>query len=254
VTEGAFPSYPPGLWRRIVLQPGDGWIAGALEDDMHRFHLRIDHAGGIISAARAEAVRHPWTACPGAAPHIAAELVGAALEDVARRDATLHCTHLYDLAVLVAAHAGDTEPTWFDIHVADRAGTRTTATLAKDGVERLRWQLDGTMIVGPGEFAGRDIKRVSQWKHEYGQDIVEQAPLLRRVVFISGGRAFDPPPDLPYASQQGPARIGVCFNFQLPRAEASVRRNPWHHDFSAGGPEPLAGFDPVSAFAAMAPA
>ena len=139
----AFPTFPPGLWRRIVLQPGpgskgDGWIGGALEDDMHRFHIRLDHAEGRVTAVHATAVRHPWSACPGATGFIARELTGQLLADVGRRDPAQHCTHLYDLAILAAAHAGDTRPTRFDMTVADRVDGRTTATLRGNGAELWR--------------------------------------------------------------------------------------------------------------------
>ena len=46
--QSAFPQFPPGFWRRIVLHPGQGWIGGAVEDDMHHFRLRFDHADGVI--------------------------------------------------------------------------------------------------------------------------------------------------------------------------------------------------------------
>ena len=55
--------------------------------------------------------------------------------------------------------------------------------------------------------------------------------MLRRAVFISGGRQFDPPPGLT-AAGQGPARQGVCFNYQLPQAETSTRTPDWRTDFS----------------------
>src|SRR5258706_725743 len=164
--QSSYPSWPPGLWRRIVLQPGPGWIGGALEDDMHRFHLRFDHDGARILAARAEALRHPWSACPGAAPHIAGELTDELLADVAARDPAQHCTHLYDLAVVLAAHANDTVPTRFAMRVADRVGERTIAAMTENGAEVLRWQLAGTTISGSGDHAGRDLRKLSAWKQE----------------------------------------------------------------------------------------
>ncbi len=248
-----FPAWPPGLWRRIVLQPGrDGhsrWIGGALEDDMHRFHMRFDHADGRIVAVKAEALRHPWSACPGAAPHIAGELPGALLTEVAARDPALHCTHLYDLAVVMAAHAGDAKPTRFDMRVADRVDDRTTAVLERNGVERMRWQLDSTAIAG-GTFAGRDLRQLSKWKRELPAEEAELATILRRAVFVSGGRQFMPVSDR--ASDQGSFRAGVCFNYQPEQAAHSVRRKDWRTDFSESGVEPLGTFDPANAFAAMA--
>ncbi len=247
--EASYPAWPPGIWRRIVLQPGPGWIGGALEDDVHRFHMRIDHAGGRITAVRAEALRHPWSACPGATSHIASELAGELLSDTARRDPLQHCTHLYDLAVVLAAHTEDTAPRQFDLKVADRIGERTAAMLLEDGIEQMHWQIEGTSITGPAPYAGLNLKQLSHWKQELPLPIAEQATMLRRAVFISGARQFDPPPGLK-AIDQGPQRMGACYNYQMPQAGKSTRTPDWLRDFSDGD-EPLAGFEAVKAFAAM---
>ena len=224
--ESRFPTFPPGLWRRIIIQPGrsgsQAWIGGALEDDMHRFHMRFDHDGTRIIRAHAAALRHPWSACPGAAPHIAHELTGVLLADVAARDPALHCTHLYDLAVVLAAHAHDIAPTEFDMRVADRVDERATATMHEDGEQVLRWQLAGTAIVGDGDHAGLDLRKLSAWKLDLPWREAERATMLRRAVFISGGRQFSVPPT-ETAADQGPMRMGVCFNYQLPQAASSTR-------------------------------
>jgi hypothetical protein len=243
---GIHPEFPPGLWRRIVLQPGPSYIGGALEDDMHRFHLRIDHAGGRIVAVAARALRHPWSACPGATEFIATELTGELLEDVARRDPYQHCTHLFDLAVLAAAHADDGDPTCFDMRVADRVEQRTTATLAENGIEQLRWRLDGTKIAG----TDRDLRQLSQWKRELPPHEAEWAMLLRRAVFVSGARQYRAP-SLEQTAALNEGRMGVCFNYQLPQAEHSTRTPNWHRDFSESGREPLEGLDPQAEFEAI---
>ncbi len=252
-SNGSFPSFPPGLWRRILLQPGPGWIGAALEDDMHRFHLRIDHDGERILGVNAKALRHPWTACPGAAPHLSGELPGSLLADVVRRDPGQHCTHLLDLAILCAAHARDAQPTRFDITVADRVEDRTTATLAENGEEAMRWQLEGTVIAGPEHLAGLELRKLSEWRKGLPPRDAERAGMLRRAVFISGGRAFVPPPAL-RAADMGQQRMGACYNYQLPQARDSTRTPDWRQDFSMPGKVPLAGFDPARDFAAMAPA
>ena len=248
-TRAPFPTFPPGLWRRIMLQPGPGWIGGALEDDMHCFHIRLDHDGERITKVVARAVRTPWSACPGAAAFITKELTGELLSEVATRDPTQHCTHLLDLAILAAAHAHDTEPSTFDMRVADRVEGRTTATLGENGVERLRWQLQDTIIEGPGRFAGLDIKRVSKWKHDFPPPEAEWSTLLRRAIFISGARVYEPPVGKP-AADMGPTRMGVCFNYQLPQAAESMPLFE-RREFSMSEHEPLEGFDPEAAFNAL---
>ena len=250
-TTRTFPTFPPGLHRRIVLQPGDGWIGGALEDDMHRFHIRLDHAGGRVTRVSARAVRHPWSACPGATGFIARELTGELLADVGKRDPAQHCTHLYDLAILAAAHAGDTGPTRFDMTVADRVEGRTTASLAQDGTERLRWQLDGTAITEGSAHAGLDLRQLSKWKRELPPHEAEWATLLRRAIFVSGARQYIAP-SAEQTAAMNEGRMGVCFNYQMPQAEGSTRTPGWHRDFSQSGHEPLENLDPQREFASMA--
>jgi hypothetical protein len=241
--------WPPGIWRRIIIWPQRGWIGGALEDDVHRFHMRIDHDGGRITGVQAQALRHPWSACPGAAPHIAGELTGEWLADTAKRDPLKHCTHLYDLAVVLAAHAEDSAPTQFDLRVADRTDDRTQAVLLENGSEAMRWQLEGTEITGPAPFAGLDLRRLSSWKQDLPARQAERATMLRRAVFISGARLFNPPPGL-LAADQGSQRMGACFNYQMPQAAQSTRMPDWLRNWQ-GSDEPLGGFDPETAFAAM---
>jgi hypothetical protein len=229
-----------------MLQPGDGWIGGALEDDVHRFHIRLDHAEGRIAAVAAKAVRHPWSACPGAAGFLSGQLTGELLADVGRRDPAQHCTHLYDLAILAAVHAGDTRPTRFDMRVADRVEGRTTATLAENDVERLRWRLDGTVI----NATGQDLRQLSKWKRDLPAREAEWTMLLRRAVFVSGARQYRVP-SLAETAAMNVGRMGVCFNYQLPQAEGSTRTPNWHRDFSESGCEPLQGLDPEAEFRAI---
>ena len=245
-----FPSWPPGLWRRILLQPGSGWIGAALEDDAHRFHLRIEHQDGRIARASAKGVRIPWTGCSGAPDFIAGELTGVLLADVAGRDPAQHCTHLLDLAIVAAAHADDSELTIYDMQVADRVEDRTTATLFENGEPRLQWQLRDTAIEAPEPFAGLDLRQLSSWKQDFPTREAEWSTLLRRAVFISGLRRFAPPVG-ERAADMGLMRRGACFNYQMPQVENSTSIME-RRDFSVGRHEPLEGFEPQTVFGAMA--
>lgn len=236
-----FPTYPTGFHRRIAVHPAQGWIGGALEDDMHHFLLRLDHDGARVTGVAARALRHPWTGCAGAPGHIAASLAGKPLAEIAAQDPSAFCTHLIDLAVLLAAHAGDTAPTLFAMTVADRVEGRSTAVLTQDGAERLTWRLEGTVLCPPGAHAGCDLRQLSRWKHDLAPAEAEHATLLRRAVFVSGARAYSPPPGTLTATDS-PGRMGVCFNYQLPQAETSTRNPDWHTDFSESERVPLHGF------------
>jgi hypothetical protein len=163
----------------------------------------------------------------------------------------LHCTHLYDLAVVLAAHANDTAPSLFDMRVADRVDERSTATMLENGEQVLLWQLEGTAIVGNGDHKGRDLRKLSSWKQDLPWREAERATMLRRAVFISGGRQFTVPPT-ETAADQGPMRMGVCFNYQLPQAASSTRTPGWLSDFSVPGREPLAGLDAAAVLGALA--
>ena len=247
--DAVFPTWPPGLWRRIVLTPEPGAISGALEDDVHRFHLRLEHSGGIITGVSARSVRIPMTGCPGASTFIAERLTGRTLAQVAAEDSRAHCTHLYDLAVLCATHAGDWQererPLRYDFKVADRISERTVATAELDGRQVLLWHLEGTTIVGPDEWAGRELKALSRWKDELSPEVAEWAGLLRRAILVSGVRSFF---DASEPASTRTHRMGACFNYQLPVAETSYRHPNWQRDWSMSDEAPLGDYDPARAF------
>jgi len=173
-----------------VLYPEAGRIEGAIEDDMHHFRIRFDHADGVIIGVEASAVRHPWTGCGGAAGHVVERMMGERLADIARRDPTEHCTHMSDLAVLMAAQAHESEPSTFDMQVGDKVEGRSTATLSRNGKERLRLLLDGTVTAAPEAWAGRDLKQVSKWKADLDPETAELMVMLRRAVYVSSARGY----------------------------------------------------------------
>jgi hypothetical protein len=232
-----------------VLHPGQGWIGGAVEDDMHHFRLRFDHADGVIVAARSSAVRHPWTGCGGAPGHIVERLTGERLDAVAQRSPVEHCTHLFDLAVLMAAHAGDSEASVFDMKVADLVEGRTTATLARNGVEQLRLSLEGTIIAAPEPYVGLDLKKVSHWRQDFDPETAELLTILRRAVYVSGARRYKMRPGI--EGPQSPlARHAPCYNYRSPVVE-ETRSLYEVRDFSTGGLEPLQSLDPKHDFAVL---
>ena len=249
--ESTYPQFPPGFWRRVVLHPDKGWIGGAIEDDMHHFRIRFDHSDGVIVAARSSALRHPWTGCGGAPGHIVERLTGDSLAEVAGRDPKEHCTHLFDLAVLMAAHAGDTAPLVFDMRVADAADGRTTATLHCNGEERLRLNLDGTVIAAPEPYAGLDLKQVSRWKHNLDAETAELMVMLRRAVYVSSARQYmGKMPAGMHGAQSPLARHAPCYNYRAPVVEETISLYETQ-DFSESGLEPLESLDPLRDFAAL---
>lgn len=241
-----FPRFPPGFWRRIELHPYPGLVIAGLEDDVHRFLLRIRHRNSRIAAVDVRADRYPWSSCPGAGDFLTRQLVGRSLDDVAGLNPAEQCTHMHDLAILGAVHADGEAPVRFDLQVADRVEQRTRADLLENGVRALSWDLNGTQIEGPIEWAGKDLRKLSAWKRELTPRDAIRATILRRAVFVSGVRrqpAVDP---TERAADRGPERLGACYTYQLPRALDAVRVLDDRKDFSLSGTEPLQDFDPES--------
>jgi hypothetical protein len=235
----------PGLWRRIALWPQPGLIVGGLEDDVHRFIIRMTHQDGKITGFTSAAERFPWSTCGGAADFIDSELIGKSLADIARLDRPQHCTHLYELAVLCAGRAHDTQPSQFDLQVLDRVEDRTLATAYENGRKVLEWNLHGTVLEAPEELKGRDMRQFRHWMPALAPELQTPATLLRRAIFVSGSRRQNDTL-AKRASDRPPERMGVCYTYQMPRAEDAVQKPIWRIDFSHSADGPLQGFDPES--------
>lgn len=236
--------FPPGFWRRIALHPMPGQVVGGLEDDVHRFMVRLDHRDGIITGAKAWAERFPWSTCPGAAPFLVEHLVGQGLSAVAAIDPYIHCTHLFELAVLCAAHAVDDAPTIFDLKVGDRptSADRTIAILEENEEVVLCLPIHGSVIEGAGEWAGRDFRKLSVWRKDLSPGMAERAMMLRRATQVSGARRQ---PIFTVLAGERTERMGACFTYQMPRAMDAVHGATPRIDFSATREGPLYGFDPA---------
>jgi hypothetical protein len=237
--------HSPGFWRRIKLHPAAGLMRAGLEDDFHRFLLQLTHADGTITGLEARAERYPWSTCPDAGRFLAEQAIGKPLAVVASFDPHSHCTHLFELLVVCAAHALDPQPIQFDMRVPDRQHNRTCATVSENHSVVLCWETNGTLIEGPGEWAGRDLRQFSSWKGSLSPVVAERAMLLRRALHISNGRASRALV-IERAADLGPARMGACFTYQMPRALDAFRSPDWTRDFSRSGIEPLHDFNSQS--------
>src|SRR5262245_33822255 len=64
---GGIPVGDSGYRRRIHLVSTDNaTVVANLEDDFHRFRVTLEHDGSVVRSLRGEAIRYPWSACPGA--------------------------------------------------------------------------------------------------------------------------------------------------------------------------------------------
>jgi hypothetical protein len=229
----------PGFRRRFRVTPGKDWVKTEVEDDYHCMSLTLRHENGTVTAVEPAMQRAPWTTCPGAVEQLQQTFTGVALKDfVARGEKTANCTHLHDLALLGAAHAGDAQTLVYDILVSDPVEGRCRAELRRDGATALAWTHAGFKLLDPPELAGQSFEQLGAWIKTLDAAGQEAARLLRWGSILAHGRSR--PMD-----QQSDARrlpVGSCYTFQPQRA-AQARRIVAVRDFSRGGPQPL---DPIN--------
>lgn len=238
------------LIRRIGIATRDGEARAAVEDDFHHFRVSILHDGACVAGAQAQAPRRPWTACALAADRLT-ELIGMELSPrasavMAHTEQRLQCTHMFDIAGLaIAAAARGIATRRYEAVVPDRIGRKSEPVLTRDGVEVMRWKLDGAIITAPALFAGVGVHAgFSQWVDTHlSLDDAEAALVLRRAVFISGGRGRDLD-----SAIHAPAR-GGCFVQQPERAESVKRMIGSTFDFTDRPGALLADDQPWLAFA-----
>lgn len=226
----------PGCRRRVLVEPEPGRVRASVEDDFHHFIVEIEHRDGVIIDVKTQAPRYPWTTCPEAGRLLADKLCGLDLDAAAALpDPLSHCTHLYDLALIAAAHATEVRPTTFSAFVGDAVDGRRTTELRRDGAIVLDWPLEGDVIAGASALAGRNLRQMRDWLPAEPPEIQEAARILRRTIFIAGGRGL-PLDDLGDATF---GRMGACFTFHPERASSARRMRGSVRDFTYSGRAPL---------------
>jgi len=227
----------PGFRRRIRVVPGPGRVASDLEDDYHCMGIVLHHADGIATQVEAVMHRVPWTTCPGAPAIVERTFTGAPLDRFVRQGAKLsNCTHLYDLALLAAAHAGASGPVQYDILVCDPVDGIVRAELRLNGATMLEWVLDQGLFQVPAAMAGLRPDQISPWVAALDADQQEAARLLRWGIMLAHGRvmAFEK------RSDKSRLPLGQCYTFQPQNAPDAKYVTGTVRDFSGGGVEPLA--------------
>lgn len=190
-----------GCYRRLIdLQAWDDHtVVGWLEDDLHHFGLTLIHDGQGVTGIRGAALRHPWTTCPGALGPIT-DLIGKPLlarsSDVGQQiEMRAQCTHLFDLAGLLSAHAfhGRLHRRYHaTVQVVGddkRHSEHRRAQLWQDDELVMSWELAGGVIQSPPRHKGHSMERgFRPWTESLAVEEAEQAGVLRRAVFVSGAR------------------------------------------------------------------
>jgi len=239
---------PPGYRRRIRITPGNfdgerGHATAALEDDMHCMVVRIDHDGSHVTAVHPHTERAPWNVCPAAAQTLVETFTGLPLAAAtAPRAKWSNCTHLYDLAALAAAHAGDAAPTVYDIASSDEIDGVVTNEVRRDGVLVHRWTMNGFALLTPPAIAGIELTKLRDWIATLPPAEAEAARLLQWASLVAHGRQMTNWET--FAPEEMPPN---CFAFRPEASREHIVRIGIRHDFSrdegASGIEPLDHFD-----------
>lgn len=224
----------PGFRRRFRIVPGPGSVSAAVEDDFHCMAVTLRHDGTTILAAEGRTIRAPWSTCPGAEQVLSDTFAGASLAAAARRGIKQeNCTHLYDLVVLAAAHAGEGEPLVYDVLVADPLDGEGSAEIRRNGSPVLRWGLAGMDLTEPAELAGVSLFALRDWIAKQAEERREAAKILQWACLIAHGR------QIALAEQSDATRMPPnCYTFQPDMARRAARIGEIV-DFSRGARQPL---------------
>ncbi|MBV2151131.1 DUF2889 domain-containing protein [Sphingobium sp. AS12] len=228
----------PGFRRRVRVTPAPGQVIAALEDDYHCMAVTLRHDDGIVTSVESVMERVPWTTCPGAPAVLAATFTGIALADIpARGEKKANCTHLHDLTVLAAAHAGETNTIIYDIVTCDPIDGLATAEIRRDAMPLLQVAHRNHVMEAPIAIAGLSIMKLRDWIEGLDGPHREAAKLLQWGAILANGRL------IPMERQSTASRVPPnCFTFQPDNAAKAIRVGKVI-DFTAAPLTPLDHFD-----------
>jgi hypothetical protein len=225
----------PGFRRRFRVTPRAGSACAELEDDFHCMSVTLEHQDGVITGVRADQDRAPWSTCPGAIAQLMQSFNAASLADLPRSQDVkrINCTHLYDLALLAAAHVHDPAPFTYDVLVSDPAAQRRLIELRRNGATVMQWVEDNEQLAWPAEVAGLTLFNMNDWIRSLDPERQEYARVLRWAARIAGGRL------IPLDQQSDASKLALsCYSFQ-PHIRPLARRVGEIRDFSTGPARPL---------------
>lgn len=223
---------PWGSYRRAVRIAADGnCVRTAMEDDVHHFRLTLHHDGKVVQKVEAEAIRTPWSICPGALEVLQA-LVGMTLEQVIAlpsQQRAQQCMHLFDLAILAARYAGKSDFTRHYRIEGDYDQSPPIMRLWRDDVEMLSWSLVDGRISG-AKYDGVPLNRLGDALTDAPDDEAEAALILRRASLIAAVRmlVLDKYVDADHVNPNAPA---VCYARQPERTATAARNFGSSRDF-----------------------
>jgi hypothetical protein len=213
------PANFKGFRRRFRIVPTALSVVAALEDDYHCMLVTLHHDGTIILSVDAQSSRYPWTTCSGAVEVIRSTFTGVALAQAARRgDKLANCTHLYDLALVAAAHAHSKAACVYDVFVTDAIDDVVTSEIYRNDELMLHWEIQNGTLMTPDDIAGTELHLLKHWIAAQAPHIQEAARILQWASFVAYGRA------LPIDQQSTATDMEPhCYTFQPDRAKLATR-------------------------------
>ncbi len=186
---------------------------------MHHMRVELRHDSRLIHDVRPRMTRIPWTTCPGAELQLEKTFRGAVLAEAAQLgDKKLNCTHLFDLAILAAAHAGETQSILYEMKVTDPVNGIRELTLDLNGQRSLEWTETNGRFAKPAAIEGLSFLELGSWIASLVPLEAEMARLLRGASIISHGRII--PMDRQSDASKVPAN---CHTFQPGQREHAKR-------------------------------
>ncbi len=225
----------PGFRRTVRITPSAPAVCAQLEDDYHCMSVTVRHDGNKALEVKAMMHRAPWTTCPGAEKKLSDAFFGLELVAFARQAAVKrqNCTHLFDLAVLAAAHVEDKAPCRYEIYVSDAVDGIRHALIERNGQPLLSWQEQDFVLISPEDAAGTRIDLLKTWIATLDEEIREAAKLLQWANILANGRS------IPLEQQSDASKMPAgCYTFQPERA-VGARRVGEIVDFSRAQKVPL---------------
>lgn len=236
------PDYGRGAYRRrILLENRPGEARGALEDTNHGFRVTVRHDGEVVTAIEPEAVRIPFTTCPGAAERLKAllgcSIRGSARDLTALAGANSNCTHLLDLTILAIRHAasGEARRQW-DVTVTDETEDGDSiVSVDRDGEHVFEWHARHFYITQPEALQGRPLYLgFGRWASDYfEEEALEAAFIMQKGYFVAQARRFDLSAAAGEpAALSGQSMEGACYTYTRGVMERGERTADSTRDFS----------------------
>jgi hypothetical protein len=181
--------------RRILVRRRADGISVDLEDNFHRFCVRLAVTDRRVRAVHGLAGRVPWTTCPGALaalPDFEGHDVRRRFEIDRDRKATRHCTHLFEITLLALDHLRLAIPDRDYLIAVDGPAEHELVRLRIDGRRVRSWALSSGRFQAPENWRGREVRDLPSFC-DPSEDRVGylEHMLMRRALHIGRGRFIE---------------------------------------------------------------